>query len=95
MRFNEVKNLIKESKQSEEDLFEIRMSPSSLRQLASQIDARAGMEFEMIVPDAQGDDDELEPDYDQDQRCRSIEDAVEFFYDGDFNSRSEIGRAHV
>ncbi|CAB4129805.1 Putative amidoligase enzyme [uncultured Caudovirales phage] len=32
------------------NLFEINMSPGSLRQLASGIDAQAGMEFEMIVP---------------------------------------------
>ena len=32
------------------NLFEINMSPSSLQQLASGIDAQAGMEFEMIVP---------------------------------------------
>ena len=31
------------------NLFEVNMSPGSLRQLASSIDARAGMEFEMIV----------------------------------------------
>ena len=32
------------------NLFEINMSPRSLRQLASGIDAQVGMEFEMIVP---------------------------------------------
>jgi predicted chitinase len=32
------------------NLFEINMSPSSLQQLASGIDAHAGMEFEMYVP---------------------------------------------
>ena len=80
MRFNEVKNLIKESKQSEEDLFEIRMSPSSLRQEAAKTGAKAGMEFEMIVPGLGNVEDnygDQEPDMDADQRAR------------------EIGRAHV
>ena len=52
MRFNDIKPL------EESELFEINMSPSSLQKLASQIDARAGMEFEMIVPDV-GYDDEI------------------------------------
>ena len=77
-----------------EQLFEINMSPSSLRQLAAGIDARAGMEFEMIVPNVKGGDEdgELEPDYDQDERCLSIEDAVNFFHDGDYNGRNEVER---
>jgi hypothetical protein len=46
------------------------------------------MEFEMIVPNVEGSGDEdLEPDYDMDERCRSIQDAYDFFYDGDWNSR--------
>ena len=40
------KEIIKENV----NLFEINMSPGSLRQLASGIDARSGMEFEMFVP---------------------------------------------
>lgn len=77
-----------------EQLFEINMSPTSLRQLAAGIDARAGMEFEMIVPNVKGGDEdgELEPDYDQDERCLSIEDAVNFFHDGDYNGRNEVER---
>lgn len=76
----------------ESDLFEIDMSPSSLQRLVQGIDARAGMEFEMIVPDAQGDDDEgdLEPDYDMDESVYSIDDAINFFRDGDYNGRREI-----
>ena len=71
----------------QQDLFEINMSPSSLRQEAAKTGAIAGMEFEMIVPNVEGGDEDLEPDYDYDQRCRSIEDAYDFFYDGDYNSR--------
>jgi len=88
MRFNDIKPL------QESDLFEINMSPSSLEKLASQIDARAGMEFEMIVPNISNPDDdvEYEPNYDMDERCRSIDDAVEFFHDGDYNGRREVER---
>ena len=88
MRFNEVKKLIKE----DVDLFEVNMSPSNLDKLSSQIDALAGMEFEMIVPDTQGeggsDDFESEPDYDE--SVDSIEDAARFFHDGDYNGRRTI-----
>jgi hypothetical protein len=54
----------------------------------------AGMEFEMIVPNAAGGDEnaEQEPDYDQDQSARSIDDITHFFHDGDYNGRIEINR---
>ena len=73
----------------EQDLFEINMGGKNLRREAAKTGAIAGMEFEMIVPNVEGDDgdDDLEPDYDYDQRCRSIQDAYDFFYDGDWNSR--------
>jgi hypothetical protein len=72
-------------------LFEINMSTGSLRREAAKTGAIAGMEFEMIVPNTEGNDDgELEPDYDQDERCRSIDDAVNFFHDGDYNGRREV-----
>ena len=74
---------------------EINMSPSSLRQLAAGIDARAGMEFEMIVPNvASADDDyyESEPDYDSDESARSFRQIRDFFYDGDYNSRRDVDR---
>ena len=71
------------------------MSPRSLEQLAAKISARAGLEFEMIVPNAENtnsDDLESEPDYDSDEGCNDIDDAVRFFHDGDFNSRSDVSR---
>ena len=73
----------------EQDLFEINMGSKNLRREAAKTGAIAGMEFEMIVPNVEGGggDEDLEPDYDYDQRCRSIQDAYDFFYDGDFNSR--------
>lgn len=97
MRYKQIKPI------QEMQLDEINMSPTSLRQLASQIDARAGMEFEMIVPNAEGGDDgDQEPDYDYDERVRDIEDCITFFNDGDYNStrilrsvREEMDQAYL
>lgn len=89
MRFNEVKKLI----ESDQDLFEINMSPSNLDKLSRQIPARAGMEFEMIVPDVTmsgADDFEPEPDYDYDESATSIDDIVNFFNHGDQNSSRAV-----
>lgn len=90
MRYQEIKII-----QEDQDLFEINMSPKNLDKLASEIDARAGMEFEMIVPDARVDsefDGQLERDDDYDRRARSIDDIENFFFDGDFNGRITIRR---
>ena len=79
-------------KLTEAELMEINMSPGNLKRLAAGIDARAGMEFEMCVPGTSGDPDyfEPEPDYDYDERARSIDDVVNFFHDGDYNSRRTV-----
>lgn len=92
MKLSDIKPI--QPKLVEQQLDEINMSPTSLRQLASKITARAGMEFEMIVPGASNgdDDDEQEPNYDEDQRTRSFSDIEEFFNDGDYNSRNEVRR---
>ena len=74
----------------EQDLFEINMGSKNLRREAAKTGAIAGMEFEMIVPGMESEDPEQEPDYDSDERCRSIEDAVNFFHDGDYNGRREV-----
>ena len=76
----------------DEQLDEIAMSPTSLRALASKIDARAGMEFEMYVPGAQGDSDDYdqEPDMDYNESAYSIQQIADFFYDGDNNGRREV-----
>jgi pyrimidine deaminase RibD-like protein len=78
----------------EQDLFEIKMTGKNLASLAKDIKgARVGLEFEMIVPNVSNDEDnDQEPDYDQDERVRDIDDAVNFFDDGDFNGRNEIRR---
>jgi pyrimidine deaminase RibD-like protein/biotin carboxyl carrier protein len=93
------KNTLAESLASElalfkEDLFEVKMTSKNLANLAKDIKgARVGLEFEMIVPNLNNDeDDEQEPDYDQDRRVRDIDDAVNFFDDGDYNSFTEISR---
>jgi hypothetical protein len=92
----DAQNLLREFAEfteEQDNLFEITMSPSSLKKLSAQTGALAGMEFEMIVPNIERDDDgDQEPDYDYDQRCRSIEDAFDFFYDGDWNSRRDVER---
>ena len=77
----------------EQLLNEINMSPSALRRAAKDIGAKAGMEFEMIVPGAaesEEGDDYLEADYSQDEGVRSIQDAYDFFYDGDYNARRDV-----
>jgi pyrimidine deaminase RibD-like protein len=71
----------------EQDLFEINMGGKNLRREAAKTGALAGMEFEMIVPDTSSSDDELEPDFDSDERATSASDIRDFFYDGDYNSR--------
>ena len=87
MRYKEIKPL------QEQNLFEINMSPRSLEQLASKISARAGLEFEMIVPNTENSDrDDSEPDYDYDEGVSDIDDAVRFFHDGDLNDRSVVNR---
>jgi hypothetical protein len=91
----EAQNLLREFAEfteEQDNLFEITMSPSSLKKLSAQTGALAGMEFEMIVPGIGDDDGDQEPDYDFDQRCRSIQDARDFFYDGDYNGRQDIER---
>lgn len=80
----------------EQDLFEIKMTGKNLAQLAKNIkDVRVGLEFEMIVPNVNNDDGdaEQEPDYDQDERVRDIDDAINFFDDGDYNYGSVIRNA--
>lgn len=79
-------------KLKEQLLNEINMSPNSLRRAAAEIGARAGMEFEMIVPGAaQSDDDpEWEADYDRDEATGSFSDIRDFFHDGDYNGRRQV-----
>lgn len=73
--------------ESGQDLFEVKMTSKNLAKLAQDIKGvKVGLEFEMIVPNATVDDDDnQEPDYDYDEEVRDIDDAVNFFDDGDYN----------
>ena len=60
---------------TEDELFELKMSPTNLSKMAKTIDARVGMEFELIVPNAQGEEEnefESEPDYDADESFPTV-----------------------
>ena len=76
----------------DQQLDEINMSPSSLKSKASKIDARAGMEFEMYVPNAAGDSDDYdqEPDMDYNESAYDIQQIADFFHDGNYNDRREV-----
>jgi hypothetical protein len=70
--------------ESEEELDEVKMSPSALEKFATSDAAkgiRAGFEAELIFRDTQGESDEEdpEPDYDADERAYSISQVIEFF----------------
>lgn len=82
--------LLRESQQ----LDEIRMNPASLRRAAAQTGALVGMEFEMCVPDVVGGEEDLpqEPDYSQDETPESIQQIFDFFYDSEYNTRSQVER---
>ena len=91
----ELKYFKKKNKLAERvELDEVRMAPSNLMQWATSPEAkgvRAGFEAELIFRDTQRDDDEdyeMEPDYDQDERCRSISQVIDFFGGGDFGMGS-------
>jgi hypothetical protein len=84
--------------EAQQQLFEVEMSPSNLKKLAKNIDAKVGMEFEMIVPNVEDDDDDDEPDYPDPEMdnlyepARSIDNIVEFFNNRDYNDRRVITR---
>ena len=87
----------REFKLDEQRLNEVKMSLGRLRAEVAKIDARAGMEFEMVVPSAASDEDaEWEPDYDQDTRPSDIDDIMNFFSAesdvGEVNSRRDLQR---
>lgn len=56
-------------KLTEDELLELKMSPTNLSKMAKDIDARVGLEFELIVPNVEGEEEEYEsePDYDADE----------------------------
>ena len=87
--------------EAQQELFEVAMNPSNLKKLAAAIPGvQVGMEFEMVVPDAQGEDEddfEYEPDYGRDERASDIDDIIRFFgeeddYVGNNNSEYQLER---
>jgi hypothetical protein len=88
-------------KLTEDELFELNMSPSNLQRMAADINAQAGMEFEMIIPNAAEeaeDEYESEPDYEMDEGFPTgrgwRQEVIDFFRGGDGGSpRSTISRA--
>ena len=78
-----------------QQLDEVRMAPSNLMQWATSPEAqgiRAGFEAELIFRDTtnNGDDDyDMEPDYDMDERCRSISQVIDFFSNGEYSNLSD------
>jgi hypothetical protein len=87
--------------EAQQELFEVAMNPSNLKKLAAAIPGvQVGMEFEMVVPDAQSEDEddfEYEPDYGRDERVSDIDDIVEFFgneddFVGESNSPRQLDR---
>ena len=75
---------------SEQQLDELRMSPSSLRQFATSPEAQgimAGFEAELVFTGLGGEgdyDQDPEPDYDADERCHSIDGVVDFFENDEY-----------
>jgi hypothetical protein len=88
-------------KLTEDELFELNMSPSNLQRMAADMNAQAGMEFEMIIPNAAEeaeDEYESEPDYEMDEGFPTgrgwRQEVIDFFRGGDGGSpRSTISRA--
>lgn len=87
---------------TEDELFELKMSPTNLAKMAKNIDARVGMEFELIVPNAEVNDEENEfdpePDYDADESFPTgpgwTNEIMSFFRGGEVsNSTRSIQRA--
>jgi hypothetical protein len=79
----------------DQQLDEVKMSPSALMQWAQSEAAqgiRSGFEAELIFRDTTNDDDddtEMEPDYDYDERARSVQGVIDFFQGGDYGGLSQ------
>jgi len=75
--------------EEDEDLEEVKMSPTALEKFATSDAAkgiRAGFEAELIFRDTQGESDEMdpEPNYDADERAYSIQQVIEFFQQDEY-----------
>lgn len=82
------------TKKSPEILDELAMNPNSLKQMAAQTGAQAGMEFEMIVNNLNMNDKtdyepDYEPDYERDERTGTIDNIIDFFTTGNMAMNSD------
>jgi hypothetical protein len=81
----------------DEQLDEVKMSPTALRKFANSPEAEgimAGFEAELIFRDTQADEDDAEMEYDMDydERAYNIDEVIEFFMHDDFgNGLSDRG----
>lgn len=73
------------------DIFEVKMSPTSLATMARAANANVGIEFEMIYPNVKQ-YGESGPDFDADEEPYDIDAVVTFFHDGDHNGRTTARR---
>ena len=84
--------------EARQELFEVDMSPSNLRKLASAIPGvKVGMEFEMVVPGVEVEDEDRYPDTEEDDsadtRPDSIDEIIDFFgYEDDYRGQSNNDR---
>ena len=84
MRFKQIRPL------TEEQLDELRMSPSTLNKFSVSDEAKgimAGFEAELVFTGLGGEaeyDEDPEPDYDVDERCNSVQQVVEFFENDEY-----------
>ena len=73
-----------------EQLDELRMNPTTLQQFANSPEAQgimAGFEAELVFTGLGGEpeyDEDPEPDYDADERCRSIQQVMDFFENDEY-----------
>ena len=85
----------------DEQLDEVKMSPSALQKWAKSPEAqgiRAGFEAELIFRDTNSGDDsdyDMEPDYDMDERCRSIQQILDFFNNGEYGGLTQRQEARL
>lgn len=74
-------------------LTELKMAPTSLKKMASNIKGLCGIEFELYVPNMNtGDEDDEENDYSVNPWCYSIDDIERFYSDTDTGNLDEICR---
>ena len=87
--------------ESAEILDEVKMSPTALQKWAKSPEAagiRAGFEAELIFRDTNSGDDsdyDMEPDYDMDERCRSIQQILDFFNNGEYGGLTQRQEARL